>query len=123
MFSRLNQWPVQIRLAPVNALYFEKADLLLAADCGAYAHGNFHNEFMQRRITLIGCPKLDNVDYSEKLTEIISKNNIKSITVVRMEVPCCGGLEKAVVAALQKSGKTPPRRVITLSTSGEILAD
>jgi ferredoxin len=121
--SRLNQWPVQIKLVPVNAPYFENAHLLVSADCGAYAHGNFHDEFMRNRITLIGCPKLDDGDYSEKLTEIIGRNNIKSVTVVRMEVPCCGGIENAIKTALRRSGRIIPWRVVTLSTSGEVLED
>ena len=119
--SCLSQWPVQIRLVPVNAPYFDEANLLVAADCTAYAYGNFHNEFIRNRITLIGCPKLDSVDYTEKLTEIISNNNIKSVTVVRMEVPCCGGIEYAVKQALQKSGKFIPWRIVTISTDGRIL--
>jgi ferredoxin len=121
--SRLNQWPVQIKLVPVNAPYFENAHLLVSADCGAYARGNFHEEFMRNRITLIGCPKLDDGDYSEKLTEIIARNNIISVTVVRMEVPCCGGIENAVKTALKNSGKMIPWRVVTLSVNGEILGD
>lgn len=119
--SCLSQWPVQIKLVPVNAPYFDEANLLVAADCTAYAYGNFHNEFIRNRITLIGCPKLDSVDYTEKLTEIISNNNIKSVTVVRMEVPCCGGIEHAVKQALQKSGKFIPWRIVTISTDGRIL--
>lgn len=119
--SRLSQWPVQIKLAPVNAPYFNDANLLIAADCTAYAYGNFHNEFIKNRITLIGCPKLDEGDYSEKLTAIIKNNNIKSVTVVRMEVPCCGGIENAVKSALQNSGKFIPWQVITISTDGKIL--
>lgn len=119
--SRLAQWPVQIKLVPVNAPYFENADLLIAADCTAYAYGNFHNEFIRNRITLIGCPKLDTGDYSEKLTQILSHNNIKSVTVVRMEVPCCGGIENAVKRALQASGKFIPWQVITVSADGRIL--
>ena len=126
--SRLNQWPVQIKLVPVNAPYFENAHLLVSADCGAYAYGNFHNEFIRNRITLIGCHKLDDGDYSEKLTEILAGNNIKSVTVVRMEVPCCGGIENAVKTALKNAGRSPspkmiPWRVVTLSISGEILED
>jgi ferredoxin len=121
--SRLGQWPVQIKLVPVNAPYFENAGLLVSADCGAYAHGNFHNEFMRDKVTLIGCPKLDNGDYSEKLTKIISVNSIKAVTVVRMEVPCCGGIENAVKTALEHSGKTLPWSIVTLSTEGKILAD
>lgn len=119
--SRLNQWPVQIKLAPINAPYFENANLLVSADCAAYAYGNFHGEFMKNKITLIGCPKLDEGDYSEKLTAIIQRNNIRSVTVVRMEVPCCGGIENAVKTALQRSGKMIPWQVITLSTDGQIL--
>ncbi|MBQ3231417.1 MAG: 4Fe-4S binding protein [Clostridia bacterium] len=119
--SRLNQWPVQIKLVPVNAPYFENANLLVAADCTAYAYGNFHNEFMRNHITLIGCPKLDEGDYADKLTRIISENNIKSVTVVRMEVPCCGGIENAVKRALMASGKFIPWRVVTISTDGRVL--
>ena len=118
--SQLRQWPVQIKLAPVNAPYFQGAKLLVAADCSAYAYGNFHNEFMRGKVTLVGCPKLDGVDYSEKLSEIIRQNDIKSVTVVRMEVPCCGGLEHAVVTALKNSGKFLPWQVVTLSTDGRI---
>lgn len=119
--SRLQQWPVQIKLAPVNAPYFDGAKLLIAADCSAYAYGDFHNRFIKGHVTLIGCPKLDNVDYSEKLTEIIKNNNIKSVTIVRMEVPCCGGLELAAKKALQESGKFIPWQVVTLSLDGQIL--
>jgi NAD-dependent dihydropyrimidine dehydrogenase PreA subunit len=118
--SRLNQWPVQIKLVPPGAPYFEGAHLLVSADCAAYAYGNFHQDFMERRITLIGCPKLDNFDYSEKLAAIIGKNNISSITVVRMEVPCCGGIEQAVHAALKNSGKLIPWQTVTISTRGDI---
>ena len=121
--SELSQWPVQIKLAPVMAPYFEGANLLVAADCSAYAYGNFHKEFIRGRVTLIGCPKLDGVDYSEKLTEIISRNNIKSLTIVRMEVPCCGGIEHAAVTALKNSGKFIPWRVVTISTDGRILSE
>jgi ferredoxin len=121
--SALNQWPVQIKLVPVNAPYFENANLLVSADCAAYAYGNFHSDFMQNKITLIGCPKLDTVDYSEKLTEIIKQNAIKSVTVVRMEVPCCGGIENAVVTALKNSGKMIPWRVVTLSINGDVLEE
>lgn len=117
--SRLSQWPVQIKLVPVNASYFENADLLIAADCSAYAYGNFHNEFIKNRVTLIGCPKLDEGDYTEKLTEIIKHNSIKSVTIVRMEVPCCGGLENAAKNALQASGKFIPWQVVTISVNGE----
>lgn len=119
--SRLNQWPVQIKLVPVNAPYFDNADLLIAADCTAFAYGNFHNDFIKSKITLIGCPKLDQGDYSEKLTQIIRDNNIKSVTVVRMEVPCCGGIENAVKVALMNSGKFIPWSVVTISCDGRIL--
>ena len=121
MSSQLSQWPVQIKLVPVNAPYFDNANLLTAADCSAYAYGNFHNEFICNRITLIGCPKLDEIDYSEKLTAILANNNVKSVTVVRMEVPCCGGIENAVKKALQVSGKFIPWSVVTISTDGRIL--
>lgn len=121
MPSRLSQWPVQIKLAPVNAPYFSGAKLLIAADCTAYAYASFHEDFIKEHITLIGCPKLDQVDYSEKLTEIFRCNDIKAITVVRMEVPCCGGLEYAVQKALQNSGKNIPCQVVTISTEGDIL--
>ena len=119
--SRLSQWPVQIKLVPVNAPYFDGAKLLIAADCTAYACAAFHEEFIRGRITLVGCPKLDGVDYSEKLTEIIRNNDIKSVTVVRMEVPCCGGLENAAKTALQNSGKFLPWQVVTISTDGRIV--
>lgn len=119
--SRLNQWPVQMKLAPVNAPYFSGANLLVAADCAAYAHGDFHNRFMRNRITLIGCPKLDGVDYTEKLTEIIRVNDIRSLTLVRMEVPCCGGLERAAANALKNSGKFIPWQVVTLTTDGRVI--
>lgn len=119
--SRLSQWPCQIKLVPVNAPYFDNANLLIAADCTAYAYGNFHNDFIRGRITLIGCPKLDEGDYTEKLTQIIANNNIKSVTVVRMEVPCCAGIENAVKRALQASGKFIPWQVVTFSTDGKIL--
>ena len=119
--SRLSQWPVQIKLAPVNAPYFDGAKLLIAADCTAYAFAGFHDRFIKGHITLVGCPKLDSVDYSEKLTEIIKNNNVKSVTVVRMEVPCCGGLENAVKTALQNSGKFIEWQVVTISTDGRIL--
>ncbi|MCU6762723.1 2-ketoisovalerate ferredoxin oxidoreductase subunit delta [uncultured Roseburia sp.] len=119
--SRLSQWPVQIKLAPVNAPYFDGANLLIAADCTAYAYGNFHEKFIKNHITLIGCPKLDEGDYSEKLTEIIRQNNIKSVSIVRMEVPCCGGIEHAAKTALQNSGKFIPWQVYTISTDGQIL--
>lgn len=119
--SQLAQWPVQIKLVPVNAPYFENANLLIAADCTAFAYGSFHSEFIRNHITLIGCPKLDAGDYSEKLTEIIANNNIKSVTIVRMEVPCCGGIENAAKQALMNSGKFIPWRVVTISTDGRIL--
>ena len=119
--SRLSTWPVQIKLAPVNAPYFSGADLLIAADCSAYAYGNFHNDFIKNRVVLIGCPKLDEGDYSEKLTAIIAGNDIKSVTVVRMEVPCCGGIEMATKRALQESGKFIPWQVVTVSTDGRVL--
>lgn len=117
--SQLQQWPVQIRLVPVHAPYFHQAKLLVAADCTAYAYAGFHQEFIREHITLIGCPKLDDTDYSEKLTEILRQNDIRSVTVVRMEVPCCGGIEHAVKAALWNSGKMIPWNVVTISTDGE----
>lgn len=119
--SRLQQWPVQIKLAPVRAPYFDGAKLLIAADCSAYAYGDFHRKFIRSHVTLIGCPKLDDVDYSEKLTEIIKNNDIKSVTITRMEVPCCGGIEMAAKKALQNSGKFIPWQVVTISTDGRIL--
>lgn len=119
--SRLSQWPVQIKLVPVNAPYFDGADLLIAADCTAYAYGNFHNDFIKNRITLIGCPKLDSVDYTQKLSEIIANNNIKSLTIVRMEVPCCSGIEYAAKTALKNSGKFIPWQVNIISTDGKII--
>ena len=118
--SRLSQWPVQIKLVPVKAPYFDGANLLIAADCTAYAYGNFHEEFIRNRITLVGCPKLDEGDYAEKLTEIIANNDIKSVTIVRMEVPCCAGLENAAKRALQQSGKFIPWRVVIVSTDGKL---
>ena len=118
--SQLMQWPVQIKLVPVNAPYFDNANLLIAADCTAYAYGNFHNEFIRNRITLIGCPKLDEGEYAEKLTAIIANNNIKSVTIVRMEVPCCGGIENAAKKAIQASGKFLPWQVVTITTDGQI---
>lgn len=120
MTSELTQWPVQIKLVPINAPYFDGAKLLIAADCTAYAYANFHKEFMKGKVTVVGCPKLDDVDYSEKLTEIIRNNDIKSATIVRMEVPCCGGLENAAKKALQNSGKFIPWDVITISIDGNI---
>lgn len=119
--SQLAQWPCQIKLVPVNAPYFHNARLLVAADCTAYAYANIHQEFMRGKVTIIGCPKLDAVDYSEKLTQIIANNEIRSVTVLRMEVPCCGGLELAVKRALQESGKLIPWQVVTISTAGSIL--
>ena len=119
--SRLRNWPVQIKLAPIHAPYFEGAKLLIAADCTAYAYANFHQEFMRGKVTLIGCPKLDAVDYSEKLTEILRSNDIQSVTILRMEVPCCGGLEMAAKKALQTSGKFIPWQVVTISIDGKIL--
>ena len=119
--SQLGQWPCQIKLVPVNAPYFDDADLLIAADCTAYAYANLHNEFMKGKITIIGCPKLDDTDYSEKLESIIKTNNIKSVTIIRMEVPCCGGLENAAKSALQKSGKFIPWQVVTISVDGKKL--
>jgi len=119
--SQLSQWPVQIKLVPVNAPYFKGANLLIAADCTAYAYGDFHNKFIRNKVTLIGCPKLDEGDYAEKLQAIIQNNDIKSVTVVRMEVPCCGGIENAVKRALQNSGKFIPWQVLTISTSGDII--
>ena len=119
--SRLMQWPVQIKLLPVEAPFYDGAKLLIAADCTAFSRADFHERFMKGRITVIGCPKLDMVDYSEKLTEIIRRNNIREVTVVRMEVPCCGGIRKAVETALQTSGKFIPWQVVTLSRNGAIL--
>ena len=120
-FSALRQWPVQIKLAPVNAAYFAKAKLLIAADCAAYAYGNFHADYMQNKITLIGCPKLDEGDYSAKLLEILKQNDIKSVTVARMSVPCCGGLEQAVIRALKECGKMIPWQIVTISPEGKII--
>ncbi len=119
--SHLAQWPVQIKLVPVNAPYFADANLLIAADCTAYAYAGFHKDFMKNKVTLIGCPKLDAGSYAEKLTDILTENEIKSVTVVRMEVPCCGGIEHAVKTALMQSGKFIPWQVVTISTEGEIL--
>lgn len=119
--SQLRQWPVQIKLVPTKAPYLDGAKLLIAADCSAYAYARFHEDFMKGHITIIGCPKLDSVDYSEKLTEIIQNNDIKSVTIVRMEVPCCGGLEYAAKTALQNSGKFLPWQVVTISTEGATL--
>ena len=121
--SQLRQWPVQIKLAPVNAPWFDGARLLVAADCTAYAYGNFHSDFIRGRVTLVGCPKLDGVDYSEKLEAILRENDIREVVVARMEVPCCGGLEHAVKQALQRSGKFIPWRVATISVDGRIVED
>ena len=119
--SRLQNFPVQLQLVAVNAAFFEGAHLLLAADCAAYAHGDFHRRFMQGKVTLIGCPKLDEANYALKLAEIIAKNDIRSLTLIRMQVPCCGGLQRAAEQALAVCGKTIPYEVITLSTTGEIV--
>lgn len=121
--SHLQQWPIQIKLAPVNAPYFGGAKLLIAADCTAFSYANFHERFIKNHITLIGCPKLDEGDYAEKLTAIIKENQIKSVTVVRMEVPCCGGLSNAVIRALQNSGKMIPWNIVTISTDGSIVEE
>ena len=121
--SELMQWPVQIKLVPINAPYFEGAHLLIAADCTAYAYANFHSRFMKNHITLIGCPKLDEGDYAEKLTEILKRNNIKSVTVVRMEVPCCGGMSNAAIAALKNCGKMIPWQVHIISTDGRLIEE
>lgn len=119
--SQLSSWPVQIKLAPVNAPYFDNANLLIAADCTAFAYANFHNDFIKDHICLIGCPKLDEGDYTEKLTAIISENNIKSLKIVRMQVPCCGGIQNAAQSALKASGKFIPWQVVTVSINGDIL--
>ncbi len=119
--SKLSQWPIQIKLAPVNAAYFNGANLLIAADCSAFAYGNFHEDFIKNHIIIIGCPKLDMVNYTHKLTDIIKNNNIKSVKIVRMEVPCCAGLERAATEALKASGKFIPWQVITISVNGEVL--
>ena len=119
--SQLSNWPVQIKLAPTQAPYFQGANLLIAADCCAFSYGNFHADFIRNKICLIGCPKLDGTDYSEKLTEIIANNDIKSVTITRMEVPCCGGLERMAIEALRASGKFIPWQVVTFSLDGRIL--
>jgi ferredoxin len=119
--TQLGQWPVQIQLVPVRAPYFKNANLLIAADCSAYSYGNFHSDYMKNKITLIGCPKLDDEDYSEKLTAILKANDIKSVMVTRMEVPCCGGLEYALRTALKNCGKMIPWQVVVISTDGEII--
>ncbi|HPJ01887.1 MAG TPA: 4Fe-4S binding protein [Candidatus Limiplasma sp.] len=123
MASELRQWPCQIKLAPVSAPYFHQANLLIAASCTAYAYANVHSDYMKNRVTLIGCPKLDGVDYAQKLAAILSANDIKSVTVLRMEVPCCGGIVTAVKNALIQSGKMLPWHVVTLSTDGKVLED
>ncbi len=119
--SMISSWPVQIKLVPVSAKYFDGANLLIAADCTAFAYGNFHAEFMRNKVTIIGCPKLDSVDYTEKLTAIIANNNIKSVTCVRMEVPCCGGLQNAVENALKASGKFIPWQIVTIGIDGRLI--
>lgn len=119
--SELRQWPVQIKLTPVRAPFFQNADLLIAADCTAYAYANFHQDFIHGRVTLVGCPKLDAIHYSEKLTEILTQNDVKSVTIVRMEVPCCGGLEQAAKIAIQNSQKQLPWQVVTISIDGRII--
>jgi ferredoxin len=121
--SQLRQWPVQIKLVPINAPYYQGAHLLIAADCTAYAYANFHEEFIKNHIAIIGCPKLDDIDYSEKLTAIIRENDIKSVTIVRMEVPCCGGISHAATVALKESGKFIPWNIVTIGTDGSIIAD
>jgi len=119
--THLSQWPVQIKLVPVNAPYFANANLVVAADCTAFAYGNFHAEYMRNAVTLIGCPKLDEGDYADKLTAILQANDVNSVTVARMEVPCCGGIENAVKTALKNCGKLIPWRVVTISTDGRVL--
>ena len=119
--SELTNFPVQIKLLPPKAPCFDGADLLIAADCTAYSYGNFHHDFMQDKVTMIGCPKLDEGDYAEKLTEILRRNDIREVTIIRMEVPCCGGLQRAAEAALQSSGKFIPWQVITLGRDGNII--
>ena len=119
--SQLRQWPVQIKLAPVNAPHFDGAHLLIAADCTAYAYGNFHQDFIRGKVVLIGCPKLDEGDYTEKLAQIIRQNDIKSLTIVRMEVPCCGGIQRAATTSLQNSGKFIPWQVVTIATDGRVV--
>lgn len=118
--SKLRQWPVQIQLVPANAPYFEDADLLIAADCAAYANGAFHDEFMDGKVTVIGCPKLDDADYAAKLAEILKNSQVRSVTVARMEVPCCGGIEAAAVKAIEASGRHIPLEVVTIATDGSI---
>lgn len=121
--SRLMQWPCQIKLLPTAGEFYNGAKLLIAADCTAYAYANMHEEFMKGRVTMIGCPKLDEGDYTEKLTEIISNNDIRDVTIVRMEVPCCGGLQRAAENALKNSGKFIPWRVVTISRNGDVIDD
>lgn len=121
--SQLQSWPVQIQLVNPQATFFQNAHLLIAADCSAYAYANFHQEFMKNKVTIIGCPKLDEVNYAQKLAQIIALNNLKSITIVRMEVPCCSGLAHAAITALQSSGKMIPWNVVTISTDGEVIED
>ena len=121
--GQLQNWPVQLRLVPVRAPYFDGCDLLIAADCTAYAYGNFHADFIRGRVTLIGCPKLDTADYEEKLTAILTENDVRSVTLTRMEVPCCGGLEYAARQAIAHSGRAFPLRVVTISAEGRILQE
>lgn len=121
--SQLGQWPVQIKLVPVNAPYFDNAHLLIAADCTAYARAGIHHEFMKNKITVIGCPKLDNADYGDKLAQILKRNSIKSVTVLRMSVPCCGGIASAAVRALKESGKMIPWSIVTIATDGSIFEE
>ena len=121
--SRLRQWPVQLKLVSPAAPYFRGCDVLVAADCTAYAYGDFHRDFIAGKVALIGCPKLDDVDYADKLTEIFARNDIASVTVARMEVPCCGGIERAVKAAIRQSGREIPCRVVIISTDGRVLSD
>lgn len=123
MPSRLSQWPVQLKLVPPHAPYFNGASLLIAADCTAYAYGNFHADFIRGRVTLIGCPKLDTADYEEKLTAILTENDVRSVMLTRMEVPCCGGLEYAARQAIAHSGRALPLRVVTISAEGRILQE
>lgn len=120
--SKLRQWPIQIKLMPIATTYYNDANILVAGDCCAYAYGNFHNEFMNDKITLVGCPKLDNIDYSEKLTDIFTSNSIKSVTVTRMSVPCCGGIERATAEAIKRSGKNIEMKTIIISTDGKIIS-
>lgn len=119
--SQLRQWPVQIKLIPVSAPYYKNCNLLIAADCTAFTYGNFHNHFMKNHVTVIGCPKLDGVDYSEKLTEILRCNDIKTVTILRMEVPCCRGIEMAAITALKQCGREIPQRVVVVSTEGRLM--